>query len=170
MSVLISPSKSLNSLHWVTNIWVCFWLICRRNITKDMTPIYIIACLCISSCSINKKIAYCCCCFFFPNVGKLKWKEKRNHIAHSSFRMYCWKHTLFLGLNPIFCLCNLPALPEEGHSDMKSSSASLLLVCLLISATSSLSTGGESGFELGTTSLTSPSLCTIWTILQMKHK
>ena len=44
---------NLNMLK-TSNIWVCFWLICERNIKKDMTPTYII--VCNLSCSIDKKL------------------------------------------------------------------------------------------------------------------
>ena len=50
-----------------SNILVYFWLI---NIKKNMNPTYIIVCVCISSCSIDKKIAHCC--FYIDKIQKLK--------------------------------------------------------------------------------------------------
>ena len=36
-----------SSVYVKSNIWVCFWIICERNIKNDRTPTYIIICVCL---------------------------------------------------------------------------------------------------------------------------
>ena len=52
--------------------WICFWLICKRNFKKDMTPTYLV-CVCKSSCSIDKRL-----CIVAFLLIKLKTNKKQN--------------------------------------------------------------------------------------------
>ena len=56
-----------------------FWL---TNIKKNKRPKYIIVCVCMSSCSIFKKVVHCCFC-----INKI---EHKKNIAHSSLFMYSY--------------------------------------------------------------------------------
>ena len=53
-----------------SNIWVCFWLICKMNIKKDRPHIYGNVLYVFLSVLLIKKIAHCC---FFLSI-KWKWK------------------------------------------------------------------------------------------------
>ena len=44
------------------------------NIKMDLIPTYIIVCMCVSSCSIDKKIVHCC--FYIDKI-----KDKKPHHA-----------------------------------------------------------------------------------------
>ena len=81
-----------------SNIWVCFWLMCKIDMKKDSPPIPMALFLCLS----DKKIPHCCF-----SVDKMKKFKKC--IVHSSFWMSYWKDTccfvLFLFLFVCLFVC-----------------------------------------------------------------
>ena len=79
------------------------------DIEKDMTPyLYHSLCVCISSYSIDKKIAHCCFC-----IDRIKNKKR---IARSSCWMYYWKHTYFFFLPNHEILSNALQIPTIDSS------------------------------------------------------
>ena len=73
-----------------SNIWVCFWLICKRNIKKVMIPNYCLFVYIFLFYSVIKRYAHCCF-----SIDKIKKKKKKPASYIAVFWMYYWKHTWY---------------------------------------------------------------------------
>ena len=82
-----------------SNIWVCFWLICKRGIKKDVIPILWYNCMCVYILLFYWWKNYAHCCFSIDKIKKIK-----KCIALSSFWMSYWKYTYF-GALPLENIC-----------------------------------------------------------------